>query len=386
MQQSGRSSIHNIKPIERGGTISRGGFIYQDHIAVNFLLEMISDRSLEEVWCETHDDITLIWHGENGQEVEFVQVKNISLNTFWSVAKLCKREKTNDNQDGDGSSLLEKSFAQDRCAEPCRFRIVTSLPTSAPLKTLTLPLASPNRDSSSDEFSKLIGEVQKKVNGLTSPNNHDVIYWLKNTKWQVESEDDVIIKNKAKLMSLIMNKGIHLSGEVVETKIYPEILNKVQIAAASPWEVDDKAKKIRREEFLDWLDNLLKDAQYPLSVGAGEKLREKMEKAKIANDYILTAQEERRQFRRERLNPKYLDLTDLDLIEGEVLSELKGLRLRLDSNEFAEGTLFLKVCQDKLRDLQVTLQAKSKPPLFYLDGCMYDITDRCAHRYHREAK
>jgi hypothetical protein len=386
MQQSDKTSIHDLKPLEKGGTISRGGFVYQDHIAVSFLMEMISDISLEEVWCETHDDITLIRHGEIGQEVEFVQVKNISLDAFWSVAKLCKREKTNENQVGDGTSLLEKSFAQDRCAEPCKFRIVTSLPTSAPLKILTLPLTSPNRDISSDEFNKLIGNVQKKVNGLISPNNHDVIYWLKNTKWQVESEDEIITKNKAKLISHIMNKDIHLSSDVIETSIYPKILEKAQNSATIPWEVDDKAKKIRRKEFLDWLDNLLKDAQYPLSISAGEKLREKMEKAKIANDYILTAQDERRQFRRERLNPKYLDFTDLDLIEGEVLSELNGLRLRLDGDEFAEGAPFLKVCQDKLRDLQVALQAKAKPPLFYLDGCMYDITDRCAHRYHREAK
>jgi hypothetical protein len=386
MQQSVRPSIHELKPIETGGTISRGGFVYQDHIAVSFLLEMVSDKSLEEVWCETHDDITLIWHGEIGQEVEFVQVKNISLDAFWSVAKLCKREKTNENQGGDGTSLLEKSLAQDRCAEPCKFRIVTSLPTSAPLKTLTLPLTSPNRDISGEEFNRLINLVQKKINNLISPNNHDVIYWLKNAKWQVESENEIITKNKVKLMSYIINKGIHLSIDVIETTIYPKILDKAQSSAVIPWEVDDKAKKIRREEFLDWLDNLLRNAQYPLSVGAGEKLREKMEKAKISNDYILTAQEERRQFRQERLNPKYLDLADLDLIEGEVLSELIGLRLRLDSDEFAEGAPFLKVCQDKLRDLQVTLQAKSKPPLFYLDGCMYDITDRCAHRYHREAK
>jgi len=386
MQQSFRSSIHDLEPIESGGAVSRGGFRYQDHIAVSFLLEMVLDKSLEEVWCETHDDITLLWRGENGQVVEFVQVKNLSLNTFWSVAKLCKREKTNENRNGNGSSLLEKSFSQDRCLEPCKFRIVTSLPTSSPLTTLTLPLKSPNRELGNDDFDKLVNDIQEKVNGLMSPNNHDLIYWLKNTKWQVESETDVIIKNNAKLMSIIMNKGIHLSGEVIETKIYPQILDKAQNAAVVAWEIDSDAKKIRRNDFINWLDRNLNDAQYPSSVEAGEKLEEKMNRAKIANDYIITAQEERRRFRQERLNPKYLDLSDLDLIEGEMLSELKNLRLRLDSGEFNEGTPFLKVCQDKLRDLQDTLQSKSKPPLYYLDGCMYEIADRCAHRYHREAK
>ncbi|MBK8616883.1 MAG: DUF4297 domain-containing protein [Anaerolineales bacterium] len=335
---------------------------------------------------ETHDDITLIWRGKKEQEVEFIQVKNLSLESFWSATKLCQREKTNANADGNGSSLLEKSFAHDRCTEPCKFRIITSLPTNASLKILTLPLSSPLREVESDELIKLTDTITKKLNSLTSPNNNNVTYWIRNTKWQVESEKEIITSNKSQLMNIISNKGVHLTGEIVETKIYPQVLALVQNAAATAWEIDQKAKKIQQEEFLDWFDNILRNEQYPLSAGAGEKLKEKMTKAKIANDYIVTALDERRKFRQERLDPKYLDLTDLDLIEGEVLSELKSLRLRLDGGEFTEGTPFLKTCRDKLRELQDTLPVKSKPPSHYLDGCMYDITDRCAHRYHRDVK
>jgi hypothetical protein len=342
---------------------------------------MVTNQLLEEVWCETHDDITLLWHGEKEQEVEFVQVKNLSLNALWSVAKLCKREKTNENPQGIGSSILEKSFAHDRCIEPCKFRIVTSLPTNDLLKVLTLPLNSPNRDLKDENFGRLIKEVKDKVNGLTSPNGHDVIYWLTNSMWQIMSQDDVIIRNVANLFKIISSKSIYLTGETIEGNIYPQILIKAQDAASAPWERNDKAKKIQREEFHNWLDNILREAQYPLKGSAGEKLRDKMERANIANDYILTAQEQRRQFMQERLHPKYLELSDLDLIEGEVLSELKSLRLGLDNGEFVEGAPFLKVCQDKLRELQNTLQVESKPPMFYLDGCMYEITDRCAHRF-----
>lgn len=386
MERTTKPSIHSLRPLESGGTIARGGFIYQDHIAVSFLLDMVADELLEEVWCETQDDITLLRRGYNGQEVEFVQVKNIILNSFWSTAKLCQREKTNVNKDGHGSSLLEKSFANDRCAEPSKFRIVTSLPTNPTLKVLTLPFDSPLREVGSTEFNKLTATVMKKFGTLVSPNNNNVIYWLRNTKWQVESEKEIIVSNKAKLMKIISNKGIHLPGDTIETKIYPQILDLVQRAATISWETDSKTKKIRRKEFLDWLDNILRNEQYPLSAGAGEKLQEKMTKANIANDYIVTALDERRKFRQERLVQKYLDLTDSELIEGEVLSELKGLRLRLDNGEFVEGTPFLKICQDKLRELQVSLPVKSKPPLHYLDGCMHDITDRCAHRYHKESK
>lgn len=386
MRQNHGISIHNLRPLENGGTISRSGFIYQDHVAVFFLLKMTADKSLEEIWCETHDDITLIWCGNQGQEVEFVQVKNLTLKSFWSVTKLCQREKTSVNTSGHGASLLEKSFAHDRCSEPCKFRIVTSLPTNDSLKILSMPLEAPARKSGSAELVKLTEEISKKLDAVLSPNNHDVSYWINNARWQVESEKEIITSNMAHLMKIIADKGIHLPGKTIEEKIYPQILGLAQNAAAAVWEIDDRAKKIRREEFLNWLDNILRNEQYPLSASAGEKLIEKMAKGNIAKDYIVTALDERRKFRQERLAPKYLELTDLDLIEGEVLSELKSLRLRLDSGEFSEGMPFLKVCQDKLRELQNSLQVKSKPPLHYLDGCMYDITDRCAHRYHRDIK
>lgn len=386
MQQVVRQSIHDLKPLENGGVISRGGFIYQDHIAVNFLLKMINDESLEEVWCETHDDITLLWHGDTVQEVEFVQVKNLALDSLWSVAKLCEREKTNANVDGLGSSLLEKSFAHDRCSEPCKFRIVTSLPPKMPLNVLVFPLDSPVRNTGDEKFNNLAASVMKKFESLTSPNGHNVHYWLKNTQWQVESEKEIKTSNKAQLMKIISDKGVHLTGNIIESKIYPQLLTLVQDAATCAWEENNKAKKIRREEFLNWFDNIVRNEQYPLSGGAGEKLEEKMTKANIAKDYILTAQEERRLFRKERLDPQYLELTDLEMIEGEVLSELKNLRLRLDNGEFIEGLPFLKTCRDKLAEMRTTLQVKSKPPMYYLDGCMYDITDRCAHRYHRDTK
>ncbi len=38
---------------------------------------MTSDQT--EVWCETHDDFTLIWCRSGIDEVEFVQVKDMDL-------------------------------------------------------------------------------------------------------------------------------------------------------------------------------------------------------------------------------------------------------------------------------------------------------------------
>ena len=68
------ASIHSLVPFEQGGPIARTGFLYQDHVAARFCIEMLSEGSIEEVWCETEDDITLLWGTGGTTVVEFVQV------------------------------------------------------------------------------------------------------------------------------------------------------------------------------------------------------------------------------------------------------------------------------------------------------------------------
>ena len=72
---TGLIPIRELKPLNKGGVIARGGFSFQDHVALSFCLEMAMSSDLNEVWCETHDDITLIWCRSGIDEVEFVQVK-----------------------------------------------------------------------------------------------------------------------------------------------------------------------------------------------------------------------------------------------------------------------------------------------------------------------
>ena len=67
-------SIHDAEPLEIGGVVARKGFTFQDHVAVGFLLDLLKYDDLREVWCESQDDVTLIWSG-SVEYVEFVQVK-----------------------------------------------------------------------------------------------------------------------------------------------------------------------------------------------------------------------------------------------------------------------------------------------------------------------
>jgi hypothetical protein len=58
------NSIYDLAPLEHGGIDNRKGIDFQDHVAADFCLDMILDNGLKEVWCETQDDITLIWNRE----------------------------------------------------------------------------------------------------------------------------------------------------------------------------------------------------------------------------------------------------------------------------------------------------------------------------------
>jgi len=109
-----------------------------------------------------------------------------------------------------------------------------------------------------------------------------------------------------------------------------------------------------------------------------------MEKVNIPNDYILTALEERQLYRQENISPTYLDLSDQHMIQAEVLDALAALRSKMDNGDIPEGFAFYKECLDQLGILAKDLPTRKKPLHATLSGCMYDIVDRCAHRYHRE--
>ena len=72
-------SIFDLEPLEHGGEDARQGFGLQDHVAAGLCLEMLRNPSIREIWCETHDDITILSEIDSTKaiSVEFVQVKTV---------------------------------------------------------------------------------------------------------------------------------------------------------------------------------------------------------------------------------------------------------------------------------------------------------------------
>ena len=373
-------SVYDLPPIELGGVEARKGFAFQDHVSAGFSLDMLEDVTLIEVWCETLDDITLIFHLADGVCVEFVQVKGNELDQLWTVAKVCEREK---KENGVSQCILERSLAQDRCRERCRFRMVTARPVKSELKVLALPYDAPDRIGGKPAFDALHELLKPKVGGFRSENGHDCTFWTANLYWdQRHDETSVRNANLLKLNRILNTKGSSLAPDQTN-ELYTKLLKKVWDASRVDPRIAPGRKRIKRADLDDWLTRAASEAGMP-SAGATTKLEEKMAGAALARDVIDTAIDQIRQYRGEQLRPKYLALDDQRMIQGEVQAKLQVLKSQLDNGDLPDdGVRFHGLCLEGLDRLRSELPLNPKPPMAFLQGCMYSITSRCLHRFRR---
>jgi hypothetical protein len=107
-----------------------------------------------------------------------------------------------------------------------------------------------------------------------------------------------------------------------------------------------------------------------------------MEIARISSGLIETAQEQRRFYRIRTLNPSYMDLSKREELEMETQAELHNLKAKLDAGKFGDtGVEFHSRCLESLKQIQAKTE---NVPLSILQGYMYNLTDRCLHRFTRE--
>jgi hypothetical protein len=376
-------SIHDSPPLETGGTNARHGFGVQDHVAAGFCLEMLRDNNLRQVWCENQDDVTLIWETSSNEEVEFVQVKALELDQLWSIAQLCSRDRKGGNEI-IGTSYLERSLAYDRHIEKIRFRFVTTRPVNAELKSLTCKLNSSARKMAEAKLANLINSFGEKIGDFKSPNGNGYGFWARNTYWsEIHSSKSIENDNILKLSMLIQGKGEILFEDQIK-ELYKRLLAKVYEAGKVRWSENPEGKKILKDDLDKWFQNKLSETVYPTVLGGGKSLNKKMKAAGLPSDIIMTAKEARFYYRKETLSPKYMQSKDIYFVEGEVEAMLLGLRSQLDAGKINNsGVKFHALCLGKLNELKTSQKHISSLSLFFLYGCMYNITDRCLHRFIR---
>ena len=373
-------SIRDLPPLERGGVEARQGFEFQDHVAASLLIQMLERNDLLEVWCETHDDITLIWQGINGEEVEFVQVKALTLDQLWSIAKLTDRKRKK-KKAVVGSSILERSLANDGGSEPSQFRLTTTLPPNNDLSFLQLRFDTPDRVDALKKSHDLIGEIEKKIGQVSSGKGNGVKYWLEHTMWEVHQEEASLeAANKLALQRVVLKLGYHLLPDQLD-ELYADLLALARKAGIADWGDSPSDKKIGKPGLEQWLKNRIESRIKPPTTG-GVRLKTKLEKACINPTDIEECLGTRHLYLAERYKPKYLSTTKLTAVELEVSATLHTLRARLDAGVLEDdGVKFHAQCLTAIEQLRGADSVSV--PLAILQGCMYNIADRCVHRFRR---
>lgn len=370
--------LRETTPSDFGGINARTGFAYQDHIAAKFVIEMLSSDMLKEVWCETYDDIVLVWaQGDKIEQMEFVQVKNENLDQLYTPAILTKQKDSK-----KGTSLLEHSLSRDNCAEAVRFRIVSSLGVIRDLMPLTF-----SRDDGSRSTQKTaITELQqllslKPAGAYVSLNGNGVRFWIDGTFWDVQPFEAVVPQNKLSLRSFLEKQGLPVDSEALDD-LYDKLLSKVKSAAEANFLKNRSAKILIKPD----LDAWVKKESTPQFAGANEtKLRAKLQDTGLSEECIEGAMELRRDFAKKYRDRGYQSAEDMDFIVSNVRGILYPMRLELDSGMVVEdGVPFHQLCVEKLNADKAEYAKCSKPPdRGFLLGCMYDITSRCRHRFKR---
>jgi hypothetical protein len=372
------ASIHTLAIATTGGTPARQGFNLQDHVGAGFCVRMLIDAALKEVWCEAHDDLTVIWDRTSGEEVEFVQVKGEEPNQLWSVALLCQPD--GKSKAKSGTSILERSLGQHKCTEPCWFRLVTSRDVMDDLRGLTHPVGSPERAASKGALDSLSQAVSSKVNGFQSPNGKGVDFWVERAHWEVvHAVEAVSDRNRLSLSAALESRGVFLLGDQI-AELYKKIVKQVFDASLS---AIAEGKKLRSEAVLKSILDNAEALVHPPPVG-GTRITEKMTAAELTVETIETAKQTRWLYRQRVLRDQYASPSEHRLVEGEVVARLNTLLNRLDTGELLDdGPTFHLRCQNSLAELYEADATAKKLGLSFLHGYMYNITDRCVHRFLR---
>lgn len=332
---------------------------------------MLRNPNLAAVWCETLDDITLMWTAKGGGvTVEFVQVKSAELDQMWSIALIC--------DGGATKSVVARSLAQHRCHEPCCFRVVTRIGVMAELRVLQLDREHKDRCVANAVVRSLHQEIEKRLDGCYSDAGWSPSAWVGSTLWDVaESEDAIRASNLLQLEEWLDDIGETLFFDQ-RGELYDRILAAVVQASALKREQADK-KKLRREPYSSWVMSELHRVKGHAPTKGGKILTGKMQNALIDGSAIQNALSLRMAYRRRTITPKYQQQDDYKDAEMELTAELQGLVARLDAG-FIEmnGAAFHAKCLAAAEDVRTQFPGVE---LQFLCGFMYSMTDRCRHRF-----
>lgn len=342
---------------------------------------MLTNEALKEVWCETYDDIVLVWNIAEEESFEFVQVKAECHEQLWTPVLLCQRDKKKGEPEKPGTSIPERSLARDCCREKTSFRLVTSWEIRSELKILKLDRGHRDRASKTNEFQALLATLQDKLGDYSSAKGLGCSSWLERTMWQVDPQHTLPEINKLKLLRALERTGLHIPSDSVGI-VYDALLALVKTAAEKP-DSEREKKYLKAEE----VRAFIRQAAEPFpGLGPSEKLKSKLLNAGLPETECETAQELRRAYLKAIRTRSYLETGGTPLFANAILYQLLRLRTAHDSGELPamEGIKFHALCLSRVDEtIKSGVSAPDSPPVELGAGCMYDIVARCQHRFTR---
>jgi hypothetical protein len=371
-------SIDDLPPAEQGGPTARTGFNYQDEITVSFFLEMLADDSIEKVHCETHDDLVVKRVSATVEFAEYVQVKGAEPDKLWSLADLCA---------SPGGSLFEKSLSRDGCKESSRFRVITLRPVTSELKVLTYPCYGVGREPNCQAHAKLSAGLKERFPDLRSPKGNGPDFWVEHCLWD-ERHDETSIRNNnlVVILTLSARQGLPLLPEQANM-VADGLRQWAWDAGRAKWIPDRALKIITRSALKAWWDNRLHEIVNGAASPSGGKLAGKMQEAQLEADQLNMALDLRRDYAGLIRTPRYMDEIDVQSLQRRVKSELASLRGRHVAGQLnIDPPAFHALCLERMDALNSERPQGAEDRSAFLKGCMYDITDRCLHRFTRNAR
>ena len=172
-----------------------------------------------------------------------------------------------------------------------------------------------------------------------------------------------------------------------QREVYSRLLNQVYDASSKRWLEYREEKRLTREGFVGWLRSALYTAAHPASCKDDTALRRKMDEASLPPSTIESACELRRYYVEEVLRPRYLNVVDRSSLHAAVVTALVKMKAQLDAGELIDsGVAFHSKCLKALDEIGSFDGIEQGSQAAFLAGCMYDVTNRCLHRFRREAR
>jgi hypothetical protein len=247
-----------VTPAEEAARRSRRGYEYQDLVAASFCLQMLRDKSLRTVACETQDDVVLTWEGTNGGSFEeFVQVKSDRQKRQWSVAMFCAQEKEPPPKNGikepiryrKGTSIFEKNALRDHGNHNSRFRIVTRADVNE-LRVLTEPTAA----RSAGDITGLAKSLEAHLAGNTTLTSADINYWVAVATWDVRGTDSAVFdENFRRLAEAVQEQEQRLLSVVDLERILHHLAEETRAMAMGKGRCGANPSAVTSEELRAWL-------------------------------------------------------------------------------------------------------------------------------------